>query len=281
MTGLPLLLAALMAPGAPPVADTVIAMRSGDRVVVREVSGELTIVGWDRDELEVRSLDHQGSAGARRSGSELRVLGADRKGRDRDVELVLQVPRWASVEVRGGSLDVTARGTGPLSVNTASGDVAVEGATGAVSVRSMSGEVEIRGVRGNVVASSQTDDVRVEDVLGDVEAYSNAGEIELLEIDAVRVSAETQAGDIDFTGAISEGGDYAFFVHAGDATIAIPRSADARVSVSTFDGDFESDFPVRLDRFTGGREFEFTLGGGGARLRIQVFDGEIRLVERR
>jgi hypothetical protein len=52
------------------------------------------------------------------------------------------------------------------------------------------------------------------------------------------------------------------------------------VSVSTFDGEFESEFPVVVQRFTGGREFEFILGEGAARLQIQVFDGEIRLLQR-
>jgi hypothetical protein len=51
--------------------------------------------------------------------------------------------------------------------------------------------------------------------------------------------------------------------------------------VSTFDGDFESEFPVLIERFTGGREFDFTLGDASARIEIQVFDGEIRLLERR
>ena len=55
----------------------------------------------------------------------------------------------------------------------------------------------------------------------------------------------------------------------------------ARVAVSTFDGEFESEFPVIIERFTGGREFDFVLGDGRARIEIQVFDGEINLLRRR
>jgi hypothetical protein len=51
--------------------------------------------------------------------------------------------------------------------------------------------------------------------------------------------------------------------------------------VSTFDGDFESEFPVLIERFTGGREFDFTIGEPLARIEIQVFDGEIRLIRGR
>ena len=74
---------------------------------------------------------------------------------------------------------------------------------------------------------------------------------------------------------------YGFYVHDGDVIIEVPSPMNARVSVSTFDGEFESDFPVIVEHFTGGREFEFTLGDGSARLRIEVFDGEIRLLQRR
>jgi DUF4097 and DUF4098 domain-containing protein YvlB len=132
-----------------------------------------------------------------------------------------------------------------------------------------------------VNASSQSDEVRLRDVEGDVDVHSGSGDLTLVDIRSRRLRAETQDGDITFSGSIVEGGSYGFFVHDGDATIAIPSETSARVAVSTFDGDFESEFPVRIERFTGGREFDFTLGDGSARIEIQVFDGEIRLLERR
>jgi hypothetical protein len=49
------------------------------------------------------------------------------------------------------------------------------------------------------------------------------------------------------------------------------------VSVSTFQGDFESAFPVTLTEHRGKR-FDFTLGGGSARLDLESFGGTIRLV---
>jgi len=60
----------------------------------------------------------------------------------------------------------------------------------------------------------------------------------------------------------------------------LQEGANARVRVSTFDGDFESDFPVVIERFTGGREFNFAIGEPRASIVIEVFDGEIRLRRR-
>jgi hypothetical protein len=113
-----------------------------------------------------------------------------------------------------------------------------------------------------------------------VEAHSGDGDLLLEDIQAETVRVEAQDGDVTFSGTITSGGDYGFFLHDGDATIAIPDETSARVSVSTFDGEFRSDFTVQVDRLRSGRELDFVLGSGEARLRIEVFDGEIRLLRR-
>jgi len=51
--------------------------------------------------------------------------------------------------------------------------------------------------------------------------------------------------------------------------------------VATYDGEFETEFPIVLQRLQSGREFHFELGEGGARVRLQAFDGTIRLMRSR
>jgi hypothetical protein len=48
--------------------------------------------------------------------------------------------------------------------------------------------------------------------------------------------------------------------------------------VSTFSGDFESDFPVPLRETRKGRRFSFSLGSGSAQVSLESFQGTIRLV---
>ena len=52
----------------------------------------------------------------------------------------------------------------------------------------------------------------------------------------------------------------------------------ATVSVSTFNGEFESDFPVPLKETRKGKRFSFTLGGGSAQVSLESFQGTVRLV---
>ena len=274
------LLATMLGAGSAP-ADTIVELRRGEGIVIGSFSGEISIETWQRDALEIREEDGESALVVERSGQAVRVFRDDRKGRRRSVRASIRVPVWADVEVRGRSLDVQSRGLGgDLQVRNIDGDVIVRDSDGGVDISSIEGEIDIANVRGRVSASSQSDDVRVVDAVGPVDVHSGDGDVVLERVRAESVRAETQDGDVYFSGALTDGGRYGFFVHDGDATLALPPSTSAAVSVSTFDGEFEADFPVVVQRFRGGREFEFTLGLGGASLQIQVFDGEIRLLQR-
>jgi hypothetical protein len=262
--------------------DTIVQLRRGDRVILDNVGGEVSVEGWNRDELELRGEGEVFGLVVRRSGSQVLVTRDDRKGRQRSVEASLRVPIWVDFEASARSLDLRVTGVdGSIDIRNVSGDVSVGNVGGRVQVRTVQGEIDIMDARGGVSASSQSDDVRLTDVSGPVNAHSGSGDVLLVNIRSVAVRAETQDGDITFTGSITDGGEYGFFVHDGDAIIAIPEGVNASVGVSTFDGDFESEFPVLLQRFTGGREFDFVIGEPRASIQIQVFDGEIRLLRSR
>ena len=262
--------------------DTVVEVRRGDRLVIEQVTGDVQISSWERDAVEVVASGRGGPAGLRRNGSAVHVVPGTTRGRARSVDATVRVPRWMELEIGSRSLDVSISGVaGSVRVGNVSGDVDIRDVEGPVEVRSIGGEITIADARGGVRASSQGDDVRLSRVSGPVEAHSGDGDVLLADIESESVHVEAQDGDVSFSGSISPRGEYGFFLHDGDATIAIPVSTSARVSVSTFDGEFESDFTVRVERFTSGREFDFTLGSGDARIQIEVFDGEIRLLGRR
>ncbi len=275
----PILLASAVLAVTPMVADTVVDLSRGDRVVLEDIVGEVRVVAWDRDQLQIRNTDDGGSVlEVRRSGSRVELRPDDSKGRRRGVEVEIRLPSWVALSISGRSLDVHVSGLGgALLIATVRGDVRVENTTGSVTVTSVQGEIDIVDASGVISASSQGDDVTLRRVSGAVQVHSGDGDLTLIDMEAHSVRAETQDGDIIFSGSLMSGGDYAFFVHDGDATIAIPAGTGARVKASVFDGEFVSDFPVLVERFRGGRQFEFVLGDGGARLEIAVFDGDIQL----
>lgn len=277
MRGVLLALAVL---GAPPGSrEQAVELRRGDRVVVEVASGSVRVEGWDR---AVAALG-EGPAGSEvtlvRDGSRIVVQPVQGKGRERSVEVLLRLPAWADVEVRGRSLDVDVAGmASQVQVATVVGDVRARDTSGGLTLTTVQGEVHVRNARGRISVRSRGDDVTLVSVEGTVEASAGSGDVRLEGVRSASVRAETLDGDLYFQGPLAAGGSYRFSVHSGDAEIVVPAGTGAQVRVSTFDGELHSDFPVTLRRYGGGGMFDFTLGDGSAGLEVQVFDGDIRLL---
>ncbi|MDZ7780184.1 MAG: DUF4097 family beta strand repeat-containing protein [Gemmatimonadota bacterium] len=275
-----LLLACALAWCGGEAADTVLAMRPGDRVVVRNIAGAVSVEAGADDHMEVSEGGRADRVAVRRSGGRVIVGGSDTRRGDRFVELSIRLPDWVDVEIEGRRLDVSVRGmAGSVDVRNISGDVEVVGARGPVRVNTVQGEIRVDDATGSLTLSTKTDDIRVRGATGPVEARTVSGDVRLDAIRSERVRGEVQAGDIRFSGEILAGGAYRFFLHSGDARLVLSPNPSARVRVSTFHGTFESDFPVKVSEFTSGRSFEFTLGGGDAEVIVEAFDGEIQLLQ--
>ncbi|HZD04965.1 MAG TPA: DUF4097 family beta strand repeat-containing protein [Longimicrobiales bacterium] len=273
--------------GAPPssqvVRDSVIRARPGDRLVLQGLSGHVVVRGGEGDEVRVSpSSSGGGGVGVVRSGDRLRITGQGPRGRLREGRLELEVPAWLPVEMQGRRLGARVEGLrSEVSVRNVEGDIEVRDVEGDVRLWTVEGEIRISDVRGRISARSMDETVDMVRVGGEVEVGSTDGDLRLVDVDATRVTAETVDGDITFDGRIRPGGTYSLITHDGDLDVSVPEDADARVSVSTFDGSFEAGFPITLERFRGGREMTFTLGAGSAELTLQAFDGEIFLGHRR
>lgn len=279
MTTALLILAALTTAVAPDVAtDTVLQLDRSDRVVVTGLSGSVSIEAVAGSELGVSTGRRTDRVAVRRSGGRVVVTAETRDGGRRPMDVSLRVPAWADVQVDGIDLDVAVRGgEGAVTIGTVDGDVRIAGTGGEVRVTTIEGEIVSEATRGPLVLSSHADDITVLAPRGPVEAGTLDGDIRIVDAASSSVTAETQSGDIDFAGAVLSGGAYRFYLHSGDALLALPAELSARVRVSTFHGDFESDFPVVVSGFTSGRAFDFTVGGGDAEIVVEAFDGEIRL----
>jgi DUF4097 and DUF4098 domain-containing protein YvlB len=155
-------------------------------------------------------------------------------------------------------------------------------ASGDVEVESVSGDVSATDIRdGHTEISSTSGDVQVRQVKGDLSARSVSGDVTLDRVDGNDVGVETVSGEIGFSGPVHDGGRYRFRSHSGDVTVRTDGDLNAIVSVSTFSGDLESDWPITITPGPGrrmhGQEWEFTVGSGGARLNLESFSGTIYL----
>ncbi|MFP4624301.1 MAG: DUF4097 family beta strand repeat-containing protein, partial [Gemmatimonadota bacterium] len=213
-----------------------------------------------------------------RSGSSVRVRPRSDTERPGDADFLITVPRWMDVRVEGNQVDVEITDVaGEIAVETVGGDVIVDGGSGLIAVRTIQGEIEIRNAEGRVEAVAVNDGIALENVTGDLYVETTNGDIVMRRIGSASTRASTMNGDILYDGSIRASGRYVFSTHNGDISVAVPADADATVSVSTFQGEFEADFPVQLTGTTQDRQFTFTMGSGSARIELESFNGEILL----
>ncbi len=274
------ILMAALALGAPPqAADTIIKVERGERLEVDNFRGEVTIRSWARDAIRVRAeFEGQQSLDVVRTGSAVRVRPRSRRGGPQEADFEIDLPRWMNVRVEGMQVDVSVAGTeGEISVETVGGDIVVDGGGGVLHLRSIQGGIEVRNARGKLDVVSVNEDVTLTGVSGDIYVETTNGDVVMRGIRSAATRASTVNGDIGYEGTISDRGSYVFSTHNGDVVVAVPENTSATVSVSTYHGDFDADFPVRLTGTTRDKKFNFTLGAGGARLELESFNGEILL----
>ncbi len=261
----------------PQGADTTVAVQRGQRLEVNAHSGDITVHAWSRNAVRVHAtLDEHARLEIDQSPNAVSVRSAQR-GSPQDADYEITVPTWMGLTLSGVDAEIKVDGVqGPISAETVNGTVTVKGGDGIVSLRSVQGAVSLEGAKGRIDVTSVNDDVTLTDVSGELHVESVNGEIRLERVESDNTEATSVNGSILYNGTIRAGGRYHLVTHNGDVTVTVPENADALVAVSTFQGDFESDFPVTL-RERRSQRFTFTLGGGSARIELESFQGTIRL----
>lgn len=275
-------------------ADTTVAMDPGATLDARLENGTIRVTGWDRDEMRasVRPGRDVALSITRGEGAiRLRLRGLDDELDDLDVELEIRIPRSAGLRVHGPDVDIRVQDVdGRIEAESQDGDVFISGGRGErlVSARSGDGDLELRDVRGRVEAFTIDGDVRLDGVEGDVEAESVDGDLILRNVSSPHVIARTTDGDAEFEGELRPGGRYRISTHDGDVRFLFAGNAGADLEVTVYGGDLVTDLPVRLESGLRSatredadapalRRYTITVGGGGASVSLESFDGTVRV----
>jgi len=257
--------------------DTTVTIRSGGRLELDSFDGTVEITTWSRNAVRVEPVgEDRSEVEVTSDGSVVRVRSSGRDGPG-SVDYRITVPAAIEISVMGHSGDVRIEGTtGKITVETVEGDITVRGGGGFVSLHSVEGDITLSKARGRTELNSVDGNIRASDIGGEVVAETVDGEIALDGIESASIEATTVDGSVSYRGTFKDGGRYRFNTHSGDLTVTVPQ-VNATVSVSTFNGGFESDFPLTLSSTRGGKRLSFTLGSGSARVELESFDGSIAL----
>lgn len=261
-------------------ADTTFVVDAGGRLEVNQIEGEISVTVWNRAEMRIVANydDDDGRLDIRQSASTVHLSAKGEWGEPMYAEFEITAPRGMAVEITGVSLGVSIEGAaGAVSVSTVEGDISLQGGSGNVALSSVDGTVTVSGASGNIAVNAVDGDVSVTGSSGVVAVTAVDGDVTLKGITSDNVSVNAVDGDLTYEGTIADGGRYVLSTHDGDLYVTIPDGANARISVHTFSGDLDTDFPVELEGDFGRKHISFTVGTGKALVELSAFDGTISL----
>jgi len=259
--------------------DTTVAVGPGTRLQVRNVAGDIDVATWNRGAVRIRAAH---VAGERilieRRGPVLVVGPRERPGPATDVDFQLVVPRGMPVSLEGVRASVKVRDLeADVSIQTLAGEIAVLGGDGNHLLSSVQGPISVAGSRGRIEVSSVNGEIRLLETTGRILAESVNGAVALRRVVSDSVEVSTVNGDLCYDGAFAATGRYRFRTHNGDIAVGLPERTGATVTLATYRGEIDSDFPLRVGEKGEHNRFKLRVGDGRAQLDLESFGGVIRL----
>jgi hypothetical protein len=249
--------------------------------------GELQVIGWDRDSLEMTGVVQAGSkvavaggtSGEKTSGMKMFIEAPSEQGGGQG-KLVLRIPRGARLWLKTGSADMDITGvTGGLDLNVVGGSITVHGNPKEVRAESMDGSVTIDGSPEWLRAKTATGDISLRGGQ-DVGASTISGTIRATGGEVERARLESTTGAISFSDALARGASVELESHSGAIDIFFPARSDVELDVATITGTIANWWTnTRPTQGSEGRGMTLvtTHGMGGARMVVRSFKATVQV----
>lgn len=259
-------------------------------VEISNISGRVTVTGWDQPQVAVRGtlgagVERVEVVSSEKNRTVVKVLVPENCRGNCEARLDVRVPKQSEVRASTVSADLETKGLlGPQRLNTVSGDLQAQLAGAAFEGRTVSGEIRLRG-------SGQSGETRLETVSGDAELRDGAGRVEAittsgdvhLEVDpAEHVRLRSTSGDVVFRGRLAAGGSVEAESVSGDVRLDARAKSGFEYELTSFSGDIDNCFGRKAERSTygPGRRLNGAVGEGKARVRAKTMSGDIDLCDR-
>jgi DUF4097 and DUF4098 domain-containing protein YvlB len=197
--------------------------------------GGVTVTGWNKKEVGVRSTSGDVAVSTSDDGSDVSVRA--HHGGDGAIEVSVPVGASVSVDTVDGA--VVVRGvSGRVRVESVQGDIDVSGATSDVEARNVSGHVHLVLTKADVRASSVDGNVDVRLPGGGTASLRNvSGTTHLEGAHLTRVEARSVAGNLELAVDLSGSGPFAARTHSGAIHVVLPKSSATTVDAHSSRGE--------------------------------------------
>jgi DUF4097 and DUF4098 domain-containing protein YvlB len=309
MKGKGMLLVAMLVLGpAAAAADTaafskVVPAGPQDRVVISNISGSVTVVAWDRPEVDVQGTLEEGvervEVDQQAGRVEVKVEQKKPFKQGGDAKLRISVPASASLEVSTVSAPMTVEGIlGPARLRSVSGEIrsnvpdaefearsvtgrivlAITGQGARVRATSVSGDVTLAGggPGSRVSATSVSGDVSLSRGGGEVEVRSTSGSVDIAGDGMAAARMTTVSGSAQFRGSLSREGVVEVESVSGDVQVVAQAPAGFRYDLNAYSGRVRTCFGASVveGQLTG------VQGEGAGNVFAKSRSGSIELCDR-
>src|SRR5437879_2137791 len=265
---------------------------SGDGRV--HVHGDVRASGFGFDNPQKRLDDTVANPPIEQTEDAIRIGKEMSRMRNVSIAYSIQVPRDTEVSATVASGAQTIRGVrGPVKVQAASGSIRVEKIERYTQLTTASGSISATDVGNDLRVSSASGSVAVSKVRGDVDVNAISGVLRISNPGG-RVEAGTASGDVDIQGAahdvkahaasgrVSVQGNpgaenyWELKTASGGVQLAVPVSANFRLSAEAVSGEIRSDIPIVIEE-QGKHSLRAHMGNGGGRVESHTVSREDRI----
>jgi DUF4097 and DUF4098 domain-containing protein YvlB len=261
-------------------------------VNVSNIAGSVTVIGWERNEVQVGGRLGDGAKPLLITGSnsDLTIKVEPQTGAgwlnwtgSRHMQastLELHVPKAAALHVNVVSAPLVIDGLdgGNITVGTVSGKARINAHTPALQVNSVSGGIELAGhaaqanlqtVSGDILAPTLGTEAHLQTVSGRIQASGGPWQ---------KLTLSTVSGDVQLTGDLAPAGHLSIDSMSGDVQWQLSAKTSGVLHASSFSGDLRSDIGTPTKPAHGpGSSLDTRLGDGHGNITIETFSGDLRI----
>lgn len=234
-----------------------------DGVVVNTRSGHVQIVGTHEEKIEWRAV-RRAQASSRPLAEKLLEGVRVTESREGSIwKLSAEFPPTSSLEEVSVHFELRVPSRMTASVETQNGETTLQGVEGKIAVNAHNGAVKVSGARAAVRVRSHNGETVVQGDPSSLELISHNGSIDV-SLNALRALEKESSIEC----------------HNGRIALAVPAGFSAGLNASCGNGSLHVEAPGRWEK-NASHEVRGALGTGGAKLRVDSHNGEVRIWERK
>jgi DUF4097 and DUF4098 domain-containing protein YvlB len=272
--------------------DRELAVQPRGVVDISNVSGSITVTGWDRAEVSVHADLDEGvervevNNEASRTSIKVILPHHNHMFHGSEARLEVKIPKESELVVSAVSADVKTSGVlGVQRLNAVSGDIVAEIAGSDVVMKSVSGDIKLKGhgQTAHIRASTVSGDLHIEHGAGDLEATTVSGTITATLDIAASVRVRSTSGDVNFNGRLKHGAEFEAVSVSGEVNARASSEAGYNYEVSSFSGDIRNCFDApseRTSKYGPGHLLQGSRGEGSGHVHIKTMSGDVQLCDR-